>query len=457
MSQIYQVPVTCNGLRETESILQIVDSLEKLEKVFNEIYTNISSRVSHEKSRIDDVSNRLNNAQYKVTQIAGSKSAMTVFSSAKYPADKKWGDYVPIYTGKTRLPFKPSHHHLHNEDEQIKKVPEDSYLDVNDLVFIEKSIDAASKEIEVKEGLGRLPNHLPSVSNLLLFNTQENPYKKYSNTLDNLAGANGEEVHIFGEKKKALHAAPITVERGDIRPEAENIKITYNPGTFARPEYNFPSALPLPNVAENITWAAEQTSIAPSQQPIAASVLPTFENNTVAGGDAPPPIDPNNSNGSAPPPPPPVPMSSGGSVPPPPPPPPPMSNNAPPPPPPPPMMMNNNTPPPPPMMVGVGNNDDDDDDDNGPSDGSAIGDLLADIRKGHKNRLKKIASEEGDKEPAPPPKKESGGDLMGDLFLALSRRRQSIGSTAKKTTKKQQESDDNQSDGDSDSDSAEWH
>ncbi|KAF2069752.1 hypothetical protein CYY_008928 [Polysphondylium violaceum] len=455
MSQIYQVPVTCNGLRETESILQIVDSLEKLEKVFNEIYTNISSRVSHEKSRIDDVSNRLDNAQYKVKQIAGSKSAMTVFSSAKYPADKKWGDYVPIYTGKTRLPFKQSHHHLHNENQQIKKVPEDSYLDINDLVFIEKSIDAASKEIEVKEGLGRLPNHLPSVSNLLLFNTQENPYKKYSNTLDNLAGASGEEVQLFGEKKKALHAAPITVEMGDIRPEAENVKIKYQPGNFATPVYNFPSALPLPNVAENITWAAEQTSIAPSQQPSAASVLPTFDANS--GGDAgqQPPVQ----DGSVPPPPPPMSNTSPTtySSAPPPPPPPPMSNNAPPPPPPPPMM--SNAPPPPPMMQSSNDNDDSDNDSD-PGDGSAIGSLLADIRKGHKSRLKKVTPKTEDDEPPPAPKPK-GGDLMGDLFLALTRRRQSIGSTksSKKSTKKDKDESesDNQSDGDSDSDSAEWN
>jgi hypothetical protein len=39
-----------------------------------------------------------------------------------------------------------------------------------------------------REGLGRLPDNLDSVSSLLLFNSNENPYKAYRN-LDNLTGA----------------------------------------------------------------------------------------------------------------------------------------------------------------------------------------------------------------------------------------------------------------------------
>lgn len=41
---------------------------------------------------------------------------------------------------------------------------------------------------EQLEGLGGLPKNLISVSSLLLFNTEENPYKKYV-TIDPLRGA----------------------------------------------------------------------------------------------------------------------------------------------------------------------------------------------------------------------------------------------------------------------------
>ncbi|KAN0022268.1 hypothetical protein ACTFIU_004444 [Dictyostelium citrinum] len=471
-TQIYQVPVVSNGLRETESILQIVDSLEKLEKVFNDMYSTISARVSHEKSRIDNVANRLNNAQHKVNQIVGSKQAITVFSSAKYPADKKWGDYVPIYSGKHKLPFKASHYHgLNSEDSPIKKRPEDSYLDVNDLVFIEKSIDTTSKEVEVKEGLGRIPAQIPSVSNLLLFNTQENPYKKYSNTLDNLSGgdAGDDDYTIFGDqlskKKKKLGDAPVTVKDGDSRIDAENVKINYEPGTFEIPVYNFPSILPLPNVAENITWAAESQSIAPSQK-ATLNLLPTYDNSNSgsapvnqSSGDNNNNVNNNNNNNNnstgimqQPPPP----QSNNA---PPPPPPPPQSTNAPPPPPPPPVSA------PPPFNPPSGNNDDDDEDDDdngggGGGPGGARGDLLADIRRDHKNRLRKteVGGENGDGEDnKPPPVSDGGGGLMGDLFKKLALRRQSIATT--KSTKKQSKSkkeDTDDQDGESDTDSSEW-
>ncbi|KAK5582188.1 hypothetical protein RB653_003771 [Dictyostelium firmibasis] len=468
-TQIYQVPVVSNGLRETESILQIVDSLEKLDKVFNDMYSTISARVSHEKSRIDNVANRLNNAQHKVNQILGSKQAITVFSSAKYPADKKWGDYVPIYSGKHKIAFKPSHYHgLNSEDSPIKKRPEDSYLDVNDLVFIEKSIDTTSKEIEVKDGLGRIPAQIPSVSNLLLFNTQENPYKKYSNTLDNLSGGDGgeDDYLIFGDqqskKKKKLGQAPVTVEKGDSRIDAENVKINYEPGTFEIPVYNFPSVLPLPNVAENITWAAESQSIAPSQK-ATLNLLPTYDN--ANSGSA--PVNPssstgdsnnvnnnNNNNSSAgimqqPP------TSSNA-----PPPPPPTSSNAPPPPPPPPVSA-----PPPPFNPSNNNNNDDDDededdDDNGGGPAGSRGDLLADIRRGHKARLRKTEAnaENGDGEDSkPPPASDGGGGLLGDLFKKLAIRRQSIATTkASKKQSKSKKDDTDDQDGDSDTDSSEW-
>jgi len=57
----------------------------------------------------------------------------------------------------------------------------------------------------MQEGLGRLPRYLPSVSSLLLFNTSENPYKKYV-SLDNLAGTDRE---IVTEEKKVRYDVAI--------------------------------------------------------------------------------------------------------------------------------------------------------------------------------------------------------------------------------------------------------
>ncbi|EGG15006.1 hypothetical protein DFA_09826 [Cavenderia fasciculata] len=451
-AQIYQVPVVCNGLREPESINQIVDALDKLDKVFADVYSSISNRIQHERNRMEGITGRLNNVQYRVNQVVGSKSAITVFSSAKYPTEKKWPDYNPLYADKARLPFKPSHYNLHD----VKRKNEDIFLEVNDLVFIEKSIDAASKEISVKEGLGHLPSHIPSISNLLLFNTQENPYKKYSNTLDNLSGGGvtGEDGAplLLGDKKKILHAAPVTVEKGDVLPSVEggnvNYKTVINPAEL--PSYDFPSALPLRGVAENIGWVVgdSNSTIAPSNQ--VSSALPIFESSEAMPSSSTtasqPPVYNNNINNNntnimntnLPP--------TTGAPPPPPPPPPPPSGAPPPPPPPPPPKMSASLP------TTLQDDSDNEQADDQNTDGSAIGNLLADIRKGHKNRLKKA------QEPAEKPlvaevvEEEQPKSIMNDLILALSRRRTSIASTKKSSKNKKQQD----SDSDSDSDSSEW-
>ncbi|EGG23227.1 hypothetical protein DFA_05359 [Cavenderia fasciculata] len=463
-AQIYQVPVVCNGLREPESIAQIVDALDKLDKVFNDVYTTINSRIQRERGRMESVTGRLNNVQYRVNQVVGSKSAITVFSSARYPTEKKWPDYSPLHADKSKAPFKPSHYHLHGIP---FKRNDDNYLEVNDLVFIEKSIDSAGREILATEGLGHLPGHIPSVSNLLLFNTQENPYKKYTNTLDNLQGVQSDAVPQVrtDSKKKKLQAAPVTVEKGDVLPAMEGTNVNYktviNPAEL--PTYDFPSALPLRGVAENIGWVVDNLStIAPSNQVSAA--LPIFDGQQPSADNYTEPVaatqsvavqqpqqptqqiaqqSQQQSN-----------MGMGMMAPQ-----QPVTTNQQPP------IYTNHTTTPiqpniptsiPATLVHGGDDDDDDDNDEQTSNGSPIGNLLADIRKGHKNRLKKVEvkgggddDEDQDEDDKPPPKK-GGGDVMSDLFLALSRRRSSIAATKKKGKKQVSDSEG------SDDDNEDW-
>lgn len=72
---------------------------------------------------------------------------------------------------------------------------------------------------DLREGLGRLPTELESISSLLLFNTQENPYKKYV-SLDNLAG---KEVEAPAKDKASLADAPTTLGEGDQLPQVDQI------------------------------------------------------------------------------------------------------------------------------------------------------------------------------------------------------------------------------------------
>ena len=65
----------------------------------------------------------------------------------------------------------------------------DMYYDTHRRLQIEASLNEKERVDVDHEGLGRLPESLPSVSSLLLFNSKENPYKGYK-TFDNLSGKN---------------------------------------------------------------------------------------------------------------------------------------------------------------------------------------------------------------------------------------------------------------------------
>eukprot|EP00010_Vexillifera_abyssalis_P008245 CAMPEP_0201544976 /NCGR_PEP_ID=MMETSP0173_2-20130828/1579_1 /ASSEMBLY_ACC=CAM_ASM_000268 /TAXON_ID=218659 /ORGANISM="Vexillifera sp., Strain DIVA3 564/2" /LENGTH=466 /DNA_ID=CAMNT_0047953275 /DNA_START=23 /DNA_END=1423 /DNA_ORIENTATION=- len=440
-SQVYSVPVVYQDLRREEALCQIFDALQTLNETMNGVFTTIETRVQKEQGRIDSLGGRLKSATAKVDHIEKSfaKKATKVISPYKYP-QSAYAEYVPLHLSGAG-----------NGVAQVKHAQRDNYnlagipsvpAPTKPQASIKKSSgiqvdgsqqDSTFGDAEAWEGLGRLPDNLPSVSSLLLFNTQENPYNVYV-TLDNLAGV---DVEMENERaKEALTEAPKTVAEGDALPELSKIEYGYKPVLGAVPEFDLPDQLPdLAMVADLSFEVNDLPDIAPS----AESNLPELPSvDPAALDDGPPP--PSSSSGASDVPPPPA------DVPPPPvdaPAPPPPPSNAPVPPTPP-----ANAPVPPgPAPVNV------------PKPPQSRGGLLADIRKGHKNRLKsskrsrkqtakaaKIAEEKSSSAPV---------DIMSALATALNRRREGIGGKqktpkrrkskkkskkrSKKTTKKQQE------------------
>jgi WAS family protein 1 len=118
-----------------------------------------------------------------------------------------------------------------------------------------------------KDGLGRLPEYLSSVSSLLLFNTSENLYKKYV-SLDPLEGKEKEKQKQT-DNKNALAAAPISVAEGDKMPILGERSLVFVPGPTQIPEWNLPPDLPDLKVAQldlSQLKLPEFASIAPSDQ-----------------------------------------------------------------------------------------------------------------------------------------------------------------------------------------------
>ena len=163
------------------------------------------------------------------------------------------------------------------------------------------------------EGLGRLPRHLPSVSSLLLFNTTENPYKKYV-VLDPLEGAKTKTRDKIGEEENKLSEAPVTITKGEELQRGQQDSIMYVPLMPELPELDVPEMLQLPYVASDMFFQGDSmASIAPSLANTTVPDLPNLADpdapaaTAAAAAGGPPPPDTGGGGGAPPPPPPPPP------------------------------------------------------------------------------------------------------------------------------------------------------
>lgn len=248
------------------------------------------------------------------------------------------------------------------------------------------------------------------MSSLLLFNTHQNPYKKYVGLDDNLAGVVGPERPPSPRRQRELHAAPKTVAEGDVLPAHELEQYTYQPPMGDVPQFtSLPQALPLAMLANDEQWSnsgAQLQSFAPSL-PMLPSIEPgrfTLSQNLTSPANASTAVTPSQT----------------------------------------PVVVQEAIPLPPPETVQVvvpevaalelplvTETSSTQQDAAPPEDD---GGFLSQIRQGKK--LKPAAEKkEEEKKPAPAP----AGDLFGDLILALQRRRNNLGgrSDAKPAARKE--------------------
>lgn len=111
-----------------------------------------------------------------------------------------------------------------------------------------------------------MPESLASVSSLLLFNSTQNPYKKYS-TLDTLVGTAGEPEPEVQEEDKPGGAPTSVAERFGYEGLGKS-DISYQPGAAPLTQFNLapnldfgPDSAP---IANNVAFNSEVVTIAPS-------------------------------------------------------------------------------------------------------------------------------------------------------------------------------------------------
>lgn len=183
--QSYNVPLVSPELRQEEFVVQVAESLDYLEKITDDVFNRITQRVQENQQKLDAINKRTDIAQAKINAMKGSKKAIRVFSSAKYPATDELDFYQSIFDVDNKLSD------IKREQKAIssKHKPVDVSVMKEKLQFYNVNVKTKKDDENNKkgEGLGKLPKKLDSISSLLLFNTAENPYNKYV-IMDPLAG-----------------------------------------------------------------------------------------------------------------------------------------------------------------------------------------------------------------------------------------------------------------------------
>lgn len=250
------MPLILPGLRKEESIIQIVNVLEYLQQVSNDVFAKIDKQVAENRKKIAAIDRRANVAMAKIDKIRGSRKAIRVFSSAKYPAPDKLQEYNLLHVCDG---LEPNASKISGANQDYHVTSTFGKTDHNSikekLQFFNVQLNVNQKKTDKSDqGLGGLPKDVSSISSLLLFNTTENPYKKYV-ILDPLEGAITKTRKGLDEETDDLAAAPVTITN---REEMELLGLTnyfYTPNLGDVPELDVPVHLPdLPGIADDLAW-----------------------------------------------------------------------------------------------------------------------------------------------------------------------------------------------------------
>ena len=265
-------------LTHQETILQIVDALDHLDKVTDEVFANIQAKIQQNASKLADLDSRVDVADQKVKALAEmNQKATCIYSSAKYPEQEEQ-DYVSAFKDiDQRIDF------VKNASIKVKKP------DIN-----LKGLDA--KEINEKRRYFHLPvkkkpttaqlleespdlrlpsKNAKSALSYLIFNTAENPYAKtkdFSNPLNNQKTKSKKEEEATD--KASLGEAPASLGIG--LDDADGTSdLFFAPALGDLPDLDLPDILDLPNLPTDLSYMTDLgPGIAPSVQQIPDLYLP---------------------------------------------------------------------------------------------------------------------------------------------------------------------------------------
>lgn len=431
--QPYAVPVLAGDLRRAEFVKQYADTCDYLDTVSQDMFNRIAIRLNVYRAQLNKFDERIQHATAHIERVKGSKRAIQVHSSARYPVEQGRSTYTSIFECNPENEPPVLHFNQYRLSETIDKFidPNEKTSKTNDdTLVILKQYDSnfmQKTKRNVLTGLGKPPANIKSVVSFLKYNTQENPYTQPTKIDPLSVGGRVRKQAAEPTGPRISEApAPSFYKQNSERPMMAGFN--YTPAAVYVPDLALPDHLPeLDNYAtfdDNTTfdWTKEQvTSIAPSY---AMSMLPDINDPSATTTTTAPVVEPPKPAAPAPPPvdmPAIIPLTSTpASVPPPPPPPPPPAPALPAELPsvlsPPSAASDSQASASSQSAAGGGGGGGDDDDDGGNP-------LLAQIRNfSRSNKLKSVAKQDP-LDDAPPPAPKGGESMMDALKARLLKRR----------------------------------
>jgi len=237
------IPLLPYDLGYEETILQLIKSLDCLDKVVECVYEHVRGNINSQKSEIVKLNEKLNDVAKKVQKLSNTKKSIQVYSSSKYPATHLQKDYEYSYNFDVKSDIIDNIQVAHQIC--VSKDPSDKlkFYHVNDGKKLSKN-----KDIIHMKGLGGLPDGVDYINSLLLFNSNENLYKNYvlSNPYKVKETLTSKQV----EKVKNINKSVFTLPLNDTE---NQFNYSYTPEYEEVPSIDVPADLPdLPGIAGDV-------------------------------------------------------------------------------------------------------------------------------------------------------------------------------------------------------------
>lgn len=211
---VYNIPLVSSNLRPKEMIIQMADTLDFLNEVTNDICARINQKINQDiRVRIEDINKRVENAQAKIDRNVGSRKAIKLFSSSRFPANYQEETLITHDgSNSSQLSFKRT---------KLEKMNSEILVTNDSLFYPSSTINVTSKPV---------PTSVSSVSDLLIFNTEILVSQEQNSSSRSSKMTGQRKNHDSGKSENSLGVAPWSIGQHELQGKTPTLNFSYIPG-----------------------------------------------------------------------------------------------------------------------------------------------------------------------------------------------------------------------------------